>query len=516
MLLGPMPLIVQTVSKQRILFIQQLVDGCLKFLPALCDVDLYTYQMEVADRIFFSLLYGDGEEITVESSRQAGKSEVLADVAATAMIILPILAQQFPDDPEIRKFKHGVMIGVFAPTDDQAETIFSRISSRLTSEHAKVFLADLAIDEEARTSGNLIEMRSGSFARRQTAHPKAKIESKTYNLIIIDEAQDADSETVRRRIHPMLTAVAGSILKVGTPGAHKSDYYEAILRNKRRTKTNSKRNHFAYDWRRAARENPYYAKSIRREKDRLGEDSDEFRMAYELAWLLDRGMFITEERLEELADKTMPLVRDFTDSPIVIGVDVARQHDSTVATAVWVDWDHPDEFGLYNHRVLNWLEMHGENWEAQYRQICEFASHYYVMRLGVDAQGMGGPVSERLATLMPNIEVVPMAMNPIDQSERWTHLMQLIQRGLLGWPANASVRKTLMYHRFYQQLSEVEKEYKGKYVLVGAPKGEKNSHDDYIDSLALACALTKDFGQQMEVVEWANNPFLERGVGALR
>lgn len=485
-------------------------------LPDLCDVELYSYQNEVADRIFFSLLYGDGEEITVESSRQAGKSEVLADVAATAMVILPILAATFPDDPEIRKFKHGVMIGIFAPTDDQAETIFSRVTMRLNSEHAKSFLGVMGITEEVRSSGNLLEMVSGSFARRQTAHPKAKIESKTYHLIIIDEAQDADSETVRRRIHPMLTAVAGSILKVGTPGAHKSDYYEAILRNKRRRKTNTKKNHFAYDWRRASKENPFYAKSIKREKDRLGEDSDEFQMSYNLKWLLDRGMFITEERLEQLADTTMPLVRDYTDSPIVIGVDVARQHDSTVATAVWVDWDHPDEFGLYNHRVLNWLELHGENWESQYRQICEFASHYYVMRLGVDAQGMGGPVAERLATLMPNIEVLAMPMNPVDQTERWTHLMQLIQRGLLGWPAAPSVKSTLMYHRFYQQLSEVEKEYKGKYLLVGAPKGEKNSHDDYIDSLALACALTKDFGQESEVVEWGHNPFLERGVSSMR
>ena len=108
-----------------------------------------------------------------------------------------------------------------------------------------------------------------------------------------------------------------------------------------------------------------------------------------------------------------------------------------------MDWEHPDEFGLYNHRILDWLELHGENWESQYRQICDFAIRYYVMRIGVDAQGMGGPVAERLQVLMPNIEVVAMAMNPIDQSERWQHLMQLIQRGLVGWPAHARTRRTL-------------------------------------------------------------------------
>jgi hypothetical protein len=61
-----------------------------------------------------------------------------------------------------------------------------------------------------------------------------------------------------------------------------------------------------------------------------------------------------------------------------------------------------------------------------------------------------------------------------------------------------------------QQLAEVEKEYKGRYVSVEAPKGDKNAHDDYIDSLALACALTKDFGQVHEVEQWNSNPLLER------
>jgi len=500
------------VSKERIQFVQRLVDGCMAFLPELCNVSLYTYQQELADRIFFSLLYGDAEEVTVETARQVGKSESLADVSATMMVLFPKLAALYPDDPVIKKFRWGVMIGCFGPTDYQAETIFSRIESRLTSEHAKEILEDPEINDEAHVSGKLITLRSGSFCRMQTANPKAKIESKTYHVIIIDEAQDADSETVRRRIHPMLTAVGGSIFKIGTPTSHKSDYYEALLRNRRRSPTNGKRNYFAYDWRRAARENPYYAQSIEKEKKRLGEDSDEYQMSYNLKWLLERGMFITDEQIEELGDKTMQIIPYYTDSPIVIGVDVAAKHDSTVATAVWVDWEHPDEFGLYNHRILSWLELHGENWESQYRQICEFASRYSVMRMGVDAQGMGGPVAERLQVLLPNIEVVPMAMNPVDQSARWQHLLQLIQRGLIGWPAHSRTRRLISYQRFVQQLSEVEKEYRGRYLLVGAPKNEKNAHDDYLDSLALACALTKEFGQTLEVEMWNSNPFLERGL----
>lgn len=508
---GPVPSIgVQTRTE----FVQGLVDSCLRILPVICGVDLYSYQAEIADRIFFSLLYGDAEEISIETSRQAGKSEVLADVAVTAMVIFPKLAAMFPNDQTIKKFKHGIMIGVFGPVDLQADNIFSRIEMRLTSETAKEFLADPEINDDVVPSGVLLRMRKGgSFARKQTAHPKAKIESSTYHLIIIDEAHDTDADMVRRRIHPMMVAVGGSIVKVGTPAPYKSDFYEAIQRNKRRGATHGKRNHFAYDWHRAAKENPYYAASIKKEKDRLGEDSDEFQMAYNLHWLLDRGMFITDEQIEELGDRKMELIQYYTDSPIVMGLDVASKHDSTVATAIWVDWEHPDEFGLFHHRVLNWLEIHGENWESQYRQICDFASRYYVMKIGVDAQGMGGPVAERLQVLLPNIEVVAEQMNPVDQSERWQHLMQLIQRKMIGWPAHAQARHNSNYQRFVQQMADVEKEYRGKYLLVAAPKNDKNAHDDYVDSLALGCSLTKEFAQNMEVEVWNTNPFLERGIG---
>lgn len=499
----------------RIAWAQWLTDKCLILLESLCEISLRSYQLEMADRIFFSLIFGDADEITVEATRQGGKTETISCVVSTAMVILPQLAKMFPTDEVLQKFKYGVMIGLFAPIDFQADTLFSRIEMHLTSEHAKQFLADPEIDDEAHPNGNLIQMRHNhSFCRKQTAFPKAKIESTTYHLIIIDEAQDADSETVRRRIHPMMTAVSGTIVKIGTPTTHTSDFLEAIQRNKRRSPSNGKKNHFAYDWRRAAKESKFYAQAIKKEKERLGEDSDEFQMSYCLKWLLDRGMFVTEDIIEELSDYDMMTVPYYTESPIVIGIDVAAKHDSTVCTAIWVDWEHPDEFGLFNHRILNWLELHGENWESQYRQICEFVSRYYVMRIAVDAQGMGGPVAERLQTLLPSIEVVACAMNPIDQSERWQHLMQLIQRKLLGWPAHPRTQRLMTHQRFIQQILNVEKEYKGRYLLVGAPKNEKNAHDDYLDSLALACWMTKEFGQGGEVEVWNSNPFYERsGVG---
>ena len=477
----------------------------------MCGVTLFPYQKEIADRILFSLIMGDAEDITVLCSRQAGKTEVLACTAATAMVLLPRLAQAYPTDPILAKYRNGLMVGVFGPVEFQSKTIYNRICARFDSNDTKAILADPELDESSTASGNTLRLRKcRSFCTMQTAHPTAKIESSTYHLIIIDEAQDADPTMVRKSIHPMTVATGGTICNTGTSTSHKSSFYDTIQHNKRRNKTHGKKNHLEFDWRHAARANPFYAQSIKKEKERIGEDSDEFQMSYELRWLLDRGMFITEDQIEALGDPELDIVSYYTDTPIVIGVDVASKHDSTVVTALWVDWDHPDEFGLFTHRILAWLELHGENWETQYREICEFASRYRVMRMGVDAQGMGGPVAERLQVLLPSIEVVALPMNPVDQTERWQHLMQLIQREMIGWPATPAAKRTREYKRFTQQLGDVEKEYRGKYLLVGAPKSEKNAHDDYIDSLALAAWLSKEFGQELSVEEWSNNPLLER------
>lgn len=499
-------------SRERIAFTHQLVGVCMKVLSALCNVDLYTYQLEVAERVFFSLIIEDNEEITVLSARQSGKSEALACTCGTAMVILPILAKMYPDDPVLSKYKSGIYIGVFGPIDFMSENIFSRIRLRLNSEKAKAFLADPDIDDECLGTTTMIHMKKlQSFCRKQTAHPQAKVESSTYHLVVVDEAQDADATTVRKSIHPMLVATAGTIVKTGTSTSHISDFYEAINRNKRRNKTNGQKNHLEFDWHRAARENRRYAKSIEREKARLGEDSDEFQMSFNLRWLLDRGMFVTEAQAERLGDRTMEALPYFFDSPVVLGLDVAAKHDSTVCTALFVDWEHPDEFGLYHHVVLDWLELHGENWESQYAQICDFAGRWSVARMGVDAQGMGEPVADRLKVLLPNIDVVALPMNPIDQSERWRHLLQLLQREKVRWPAADRTRRLRTYQRFVQQLTEVEKEYRGKYIVVEAPKNDKNAHDDYVDSLALATWMTAGFnGQNREVIEWTSNPLLER------
>ena len=404
-------------------------------------------------------------------------------------------------------------MGVFAPTEDQADTVFGRVVSKLTSDYAVDFLLDPEIDDKAhaggsRGKGKIISLRrSGSFCRMQTCNPKAKIESKTYHFAFIDEAQEADEGMIKRSIKPMLAWNNGTLVLGGTARREKSYFYTAIQYNRRRdinSVRGHRQSHHEYDWKIAAKYNPNYAKYIAKEKLRIGEDSDEFRMSYANQWLLEKGMFVSDERLERMYDPSMGIVKTWWKTPIVVGIDVARSNDSTIVTPVWVDWDHPDGFGFYEHRVLNWLEINNVEWETQYFEIVDFLRQYNILRVGVDAQGVGGAVAERLALLLPHCEVVSVSSDAKTQNDRWTHLTQLIQRDQMIVPGHSKARRTRPWKRFNQQMSDLEKVQRGPYMLAAAPD-ERGAFDDYPDSLAIACSMS--IRDTMPTVTASDNPF---------
>lgn len=484
-------------------FISQLVDRLVlianEFMPE--GDNLRPYQVEFARRIFESLITGDGATLTGCFSRQSGKSETLALITCVVMIFFPRLARVYPE--LMGKYRNGCKVGAFAPVDEQADNLFGRISERITSTQAREILKDPDIDEDLLVRGRIISLKCGSLVRKTTCHPKATIEGRTYHLILIDEAQGANKLVVDKKIAPMGTATNASMVMTGTPSYEKGVFYETIRANRRYHAAGAKKNDFEYDWKTVAKYNPDYKKKIEKERDRIGEDSDEFRLSYRVQWILEKGMFTTSERLEALGDKSMQsFVYAYHRTPLVAGIDVGRKQDKTIVTVVYVDWDNPDPFGLYYHQVLNWLDLEGMEWEEQYFRIVEFLSNYNIWKVGIDVGGLGDVVAQRLKILMPQAEIVELGSANSDQSERWKYLKQLIDHGQISWPAGAKLKNRKVYTRFIQEMSDLEIHFKGPYVLAEAPN-TTNAHDDYPDSLAMACILSHlgddDDGGQVEV-----------------
>lgn len=780
-------------TEEDLALVPELVDVIWHFSNIFSGMRMYPYQEEFGRRMIESLITNDGDELTALFARQMGKTEVVANVVCSLMVLLPLLAGIPIYSHLLAKFSRGLLVGTFAPVKEQAKTLYERINDRLTSPRAEKILADPEINDVVEEKGSVRQLRRlRSLVRVMTAHPKAQIESKTYHLIIMDEAQKCfpagtkvrttegdvpiekiveggrrdwtiavhdgenklawarvstayrsprtvpfvrvvhergsviatanhpflvegcrvaagdlrpgqalsvvsnplepgESETAHmqllapkqldglhgrgtgpngcsrqvsggaktrktqpsslntygpeqpnvvgaveaedarflvaagsssprsgrersrsdeatadlagrswtdvaprvcypywrsdqgwpsnslqgrsgpsrldegggggwsqpsgigaegsgstqgsvvvesrvvsvevlqpddpdiarlgvkadwvytlgvdheahnyfaegvlvgncdermwsKSISPMAAAVNGTKVMLGTPDVVKGVFYKTIRRNQReQTQRGGRRNHFQFDWKVGARYNPFYAKYVEKERRRLTEESDEFRLAYRLEWILERGMFIVSTRMEELGDKRMTRVKTWAGSTL-IGVDPARKVDSTVVTAVWVDWNRPNENGLCHHRILDWLEMPGEGWEEQYFRIVDFISRYNVYAVGVDGGGMGDTVADRLQHLLPSeIPVEPLSSSPQAQSSRWKYLTELLTGShdhygsLFAYPAHPNARRTKTWQRFVQQMTDLEKKYQGPYMLAEAPK-ENGAHDDF-------------------------------------
>ena len=298
----------------------------------------------------------------------------------------------------------------------------------------------------------------------------------------------------------MGAAYNATIVKIGTATTFKGDFYDAIQRNKAEALTRKShiRNHFEYDWTIAAKYNPKYAKYVEKEKKRLGEKSDEFRMSYCLEWIIERGMFVDIEKFEQ--ENTEPLLeRSLYDRSAthVAGIDVGGKGDDTIITMVEVNWNMPvilesftneeneeETYTAYNSYIKDWLCIANEpDYEEQYPQIMDYLSHFLLARVVCDATREAS-LSHRLRANL-SCEVIPYIFTPKSKSELYKHLSREIVAGRARVCAGPNTVETREYKDFLEQLGELQKGWSGANMVVSHPD-EKNAHDDYPDSWALA------------------------------
>lgn len=477
--------------------------------------NFHPYEVEFAARSIQSLINNDGEEITALFSRQSGKSLTISLICSALLVVLPKLARIFPNDSRLSRFRKGIWIGIFAPIQDQSYIAYDKIRAALGAEESQKLLSELNIGFET-NRGDTIQLTNGSKVVSRSASPGSHIEGKTYHLIIIDECQEVGLYKIRKSIHPMGAATNATLIKIGTPNTMKGDFYFAIDRNKKIYANTGKKNHFEFDYKVASQYNPLYAKYIQEEKWRLGEDSDEFRMSYKLQWILERGMFLTEDQLEAVKDKQQTLQDTNKLTRQVCGVDFGKSSDSTVVTVVEVEYDHPIEvmeteniyttysYITYNKKVIHLTEFQGDDYETQFHAIMDIVSRFNIERMFIDSTGVGDPMADRLMAYLPHIDVVPYHFTTASKSEGYKFLAQEIQAGRLKVPAHKDLEKKQTFRKFCQQMLDLEKTYSGQYMVCCHPD-VNDAHDDYCDSLMLACMASKEEG--FSEISVAENPF---------
>jgi hypothetical protein len=499
-------------------FISNRILSFCEQLTGLRGFKFYKYQREFGYRIIYSIVTNDGEEITSLWSRQSGKTELVCDVVVGLMILLPKLANIFPK--QLGHFEGGFWVGIFAPRTWQVQTDEERVAARLRSKPTQEIMRDRDIGIERVKK---FELSNGSKLFSHTANPQTFIESKTLHLVIIDEAQDADKMVVLKSIHPMVAAVNGTIIKIGTPAPKRCEFLEAILRNRRKTRERKgahRRLHFEYDYRIVQYHNKLYKKFIAKEKSRSGEDSDYFQMSYCLAWILERGMFTTPVDLDRIEDRKREMVisfpahfgRQYQLLQTVAGLDVGKSQDSSVLTIALPRMETKNAEGFFNIEVLSWFEWLGDNYESQYYEIVSILREARVKFLAIDSTGVGDAVSDRFIANLPDVNIIPVVFSTTSKSDLYKLLSRELKAARLSIPASRDCRKRRAYRRFRLQMEELEKDWRGSAMVVNAPKDDPEAHDDYPDSLALAVhAAYYDVSPEIETSRYSITKLGSRG-----
>lgn len=486
----------------------------MDFGKVLTGIPLYSYQEEIAYRIIYSVITFEGSVLTVLLSRQSGKSETMAFVIDTLTVLLPALAKIIPD---LEQFSNGFRVGLFAPQSDQVVTTYSRAMTRLTSANAEMVLSDpdllVSLESEVR-----LNLSNGSFLAGQVASKQSRIESKTYDLIIIEEAQDTDDFLVTKSIEPMLTATGGTLVKVGTTGVTKNHFWYEIQANRnhdRKIPDKRLRNHFEYAYKEiiSARRHQFeidhkkfhlnYEADILRKKERWGEDSQAFKLAYALVWDLESGMLISDKEFNTLLNRKLGFQEPSTGDYVVAGLDIGKAPAETVLTIAKV-WYTDDPFEKPYKQILAWVCLGGLDYEAQHHEILNYIVEYNISTIFADYTGVGKPVVDRLVYACGEyVNIEPYTFTAQSKSDMWYNFTSDIQTRRLIVPANRMVRGTIEFQKFEEQMKNCQKYFNGAYMVCEKSEGY---FDDMVDSCALMCLAANAQREAESELEVDDNP----------
>ena len=492
----------------------EITSKIMEFGKILTGLSLYSYQEEIAYAIIYSVITFSGDVKTVLLSRQSGKSEVMAFVIDTLTVLLPALASVIPD---LEQFKTGFRVGLFAPQSDQVTTTYSRAMTRLNSANAEMILEDPDIDVHFESSARL-ELSNGSFLAGQVASKQSKIESKTYDLVICEEAQDLDDLIVSKSIEPMLSSTAGTLIKVGTTGMVKNHFWYEIQNNRnldRKIADTRIRNHFEFDYKKIieSRRIQYdkdgkrfhlnYEADIMRKKQRWGEDSQPFKLAYALVWDLESGMLITDKEYNGIINRKLGTQFPEATDYVVAGLDIAKAPAETVLTIGKV-FHGEDVFDKPYKQILAWVSLGGLDYEAQHHAIMDCIVEFNISTIFADYTGVGKAVVDRLMYACGEyVNIEPYTFTAQSKSDMWFNFVSEIQTRHLIVPANKKVRGTSEYAKFEEQMKNCQKYFSGSYMVCEKSEGY---FDDFVDSCALMCLAGNSEVEVEEEMEVMDNP----------
>lgn len=424
---------------------------------------LYPYQLPFSDRMIEAQLQMKGDELFTLMARQSGKTE------ATTLTVLALSVYY------TTVLKRNYKVGVFAPAQSQAIDVFrSRIRERF--KELEPLFTQLGVTSYL-ASGRYTHLffiaspkdKTEARIRCMSSDRTADIKGESLDLIIIEQAEDADESKLKDDIFPMAAATGGIRVLNGTSTTSiVNDYFfDNCIKGGDDV--------FVVDCYEASKFNPTYAAYIETERERYGPLSPEFAAQYELKWEMVSNKFIMNREfflsLQEDYTPAGGLMRDSAPLRRTAAWDPARGNDYSWVTVL--EGEDPVH-------IIDWWYKQGMNLEQQAMELGPWLMQRGVSTLAIGVIGLGQGPADIMTNHFPTIELERITEGSVQQDIMFKLLEREIGNSRLHYPAADSRAKQL----FLSQMLRAERKYVGNKLHVVAPKGHM-SHDDAVDSLSM-------------------------------
>src|SRR3990167_4605808 len=324
--------------------------------------ELKQSQKRLSNKILISLFENRGLTLASEWSRQSGKTSGVTATCAFLLVFFFEIVGKYKIDatPQFN-------IGFFGPLQQQADAPYIMLKEYLK----KLEKEGYAFQFDS-FNGDTITVKSPNAPTRQvycmTASPTSHQESKTLNLIILDESQDLIDKVVQKAILPMGASTNATVVWIGVGGYRRCNFYDHIEKLPESQKVILSVNKVLQEHKQMFEltgDQIYlnYEKYIQKTINEIGSESDEFKTQYELHWVLERGQFITYENLMRLEQDYAVLFGNV--HPFYAGIDWGKASDSTVMTIV-----------NEHAQIIEWYEWQGDDYASQIEEIVSIVKMY--------------------------------------------------------------------------------------------------------------------------------------------
>lgn len=492
--------------KNTILTIEDIYQLRDQFVENVLGITFYDYQRKVSNAIIQAILTGSGEEIPIEISRQAGKTESVVCTVCFLMTFSLSLTRRFWGR------EHPLRIIIWSPQREQAKTDFDRLKAYFQKMRRSGQWGDLI--DQSESNQTTMQIKNGAYCYIFPLTPTSNPESKTADLQIFEEAHKIDDFEKKNKAEPMGASTNAPEISIGVSWYNKNYFLRLIqsLGKKHKLRFDAdevikqRRERYEQDG------NPFhlnYEKKFNKLVERDGREDPAIKTQWLLQWVLGAGQFMVQDDWNELTEpyfyvdgngddkhRQAHLIDEDKDSECFVGIDTAKYPDSTVVTVI--RWNEETKW----KELIALLELKGENYLDQFEIITGYDSStgrmtgmgmldsFNVQGIAIDSTGQGSFFPDMFTRLTrwrdERSGLFPVKFSLVSKDVMYRNLQQVVQNRLTAIPNDDTVE----LDRLREQLLDLQKEYKGELLSVHHPESKTQDgeeyHDDYPDSWALA------------------------------